>query len=83
MRKVFLLLGGIMLSGALFAQQINGTIKDGQGNGINNATVSLLHAKDSSVLKLAVTKNDGKFSFSDSKAGKYLVRTSHVGYKQV
>jgi hypothetical protein len=83
MRKVFLLLGGIMLSGALFAQQINGTIKDGQGNGINNATVSLLHAKDSSVLKLAVTKNDGKFSFSDSKAGKYLVSTSHVGYKQV
>ena len=63
MRKVFLMLGGIMLSTVLLAQQINGSIKDGQGNGINNVTVSLLFAKDSSVSKLAVTKPDGGFSF--------------------
>ena len=70
-----------MLSTVLLAQQINGSIKDGQGNGINNVTVSLLFAKDSSVSKLAVTKPDGQFSFSNIKAGKYLVTASHVGYQ--
>ena len=83
MRKVFLLLGGVLLSATLLAQQINGSIKDDQGKGVNNATVSLLVAKDSSVSKLALTKTDGQFSFSDAKPGKYLVTTSHVGYKPV
>jgi len=83
MRKVFLLLWGVLLSAILFGQQINGSIKDDQGKGINNATVSLLVAKDSSVSKLALTKTDGQFSFSDAKSGKYLITTSHVGYKPI
>src|SRR5215203_2864279 len=83
MRKLFLLLGGVLLSAILFGQQINGSIKDDQGKGVNNATVSLLVAKDSSVSKLALTKTDGQFSFTDAKAGKYLVTTSHIGYKPV
>ena len=83
MRKICMLLGGILLSAMVFAQKINGNIKDGQGNGINNATVSLLEAKDSSVLKLALTKADGQFSFDAINAGKYLVTTSHVGYNPV
>ena len=76
-----MLIGSVLLSTVLFAQQINGNIKDGQGNGINNATVSLLLAKDSSVSKLGVTKSDGGFSFTGIKAGKYLVSASHVGYQ--
>ena len=83
MRKIFVLFIGTTLSPTMFAQQINGSIKDDQKNGINNATVSLLSAKDSSVSKLAVTKTDGQFSFSDAKAGKYLITTSHVGYKPI
>src|SRR3990170_2868352 len=81
MRKIFMFIGSILLSTVLLAQQINGSIKDGQGNGINNVTVSLLLAKDSSVSKLAVTKADGQFSFSNIKADKYLVTASHVGYQ--
>ena len=83
MRKLFLLLGGVLLSAILFGQQINGSIKDDQGKGVNNATISLLVAKDSSVSKLALTKTDGQFSFSDAKSGKYLLTTSHIGYKPV
>lgn len=83
MKKFFVLLGGVLLSAASFSQQINGSIKDDQGNAINNATVSLLLAKDSSVSKLALTKPDGTFSFGDAKAGKYLLTTSHVGFKQI
>jgi iron complex outermembrane recepter protein len=81
MRKIFMLIGSTLLSTLLLAQQINGSIKDGQGNGINNVTVSLLFAKDSSVSKLAVTKSDGQFSFTNLKADKYLVTASHVGYQ--
>lgn len=83
MRKGCMLFGGLLLSAVVFAQKINGSIKDGQGNGINNATVSLLHAKDSSVSKLSITKGDGQYSFDALRAGKYLVTTSHVGYNSV
>ncbi len=82
MRKVFMLLGSALFSATLFAQHINGSVQDQQGKGINNATVSLLHSKDSSVVKLAVTKSDGKFSITGAKAGNYLLSTSHVGHKQ-
>ncbi|HVG14787.1 MAG TPA: carboxypeptidase-like regulatory domain-containing protein, partial [Chitinophagaceae bacterium] len=82
MRKLSLLMGGILLSTALFAQQINGTVKDPQGKGVSNATVSLLNSKDSSVAKLALTKADGIFSIGGIKAGKYLLTTSHVGFNK-
>src|SRR5687767_11865587 len=80
MRKIFMFIGSILFSTVLMAQQINGSIKDGK-DGINNVTVSLLLAKDSSVSKLAITKADGGFSFSNIKADKYLVTASHVGYQ--
>ena len=83
MRKIMILLGSMLLSAVVYAQQINGSIKDGQGNGINNTTVSLIHAKDSSVAKLAVTNTDGQFSFKEVRVGNYLITTSHVGYKTV
>lgn len=82
MRKVFLLSGSFLLSIAIFAQQIKGSVLDAQGKGINNATVSLLQIKDSSVIKLAVTKADGKFNITGAKAGQYLLSTSHIGHKQ-
>jgi hypothetical protein len=75
-------MGSILLSTALLAQQINGTVKDPQGKGVMNATVSLLNAKDSSVSKLALTKADGIFSIAGIKAGKYLLTTSHVGFNK-
>ena len=70
-----------MFSAALFAQQINGSVQDAQGSSVNNATVSLLRSKDSSVVKLAVTKADGKFGFTGASAGQYLLSTSHIGHK--
>lgn len=82
MSKVCMLAAIALLSLQAFAQQINGSVKDAQGKGINNATVSLLQTKDSSVVKLAATKNDGKFSIIGVKAGSYLITTSHVGHQQ-
>jgi len=80
MRKFGLLLMSFLVAAAGFAQQISGNVKDQQGKALSGTTVSLLNAKDSSVNKLAVSNNDGHFSFNPIKQGKYLVSVSHVGY---
>lgn len=81
MRKlVTVLTGFILMATASTAQQITGTVKDDQGKALDKSTVSLLNAKDSSVVKLAVTKNDGGFALTAPKAGSYLISSTHVGY---
>jgi len=63
----------------LSAQQVSGLAKDAQGNPLTGATVTLFKAKDTSVVKLAVSK-DGAYSFTEIKEGEYRVGASHVGY---
>lgn len=63
------------------AQQINGLAKDENGTPLGGVTVSLIKATDSSIIKLAVTKPDGVYSFSATREGNYKVRASYVGYK--
>ena len=76
-----LLLLSLLTASAVFsqAQQINGLAKDESGTPLNGATVSLM--KDSSAIKLAVTKANGFYSFSGIKEGNYKVLVSFVGYK--
>ena len=80
MRKFGLLLISFLGATVTFAQQISGNVKDQQGKAIAGSTVSLLTAKDSSVVKLAVSNNDGHYSFNPIKQGKYVVSVTHVGY---
>ena len=80
MRKFGLLIVSFLVAVTGFAQQISGTVKDQQGKPVSGSTVSLLNAKDSSVVKLAASNNDGQYSFNAIKAGKYLVSITHVGY---
>lgn len=61
------------------AQQVNGLARDENGTPLNGATVSLI--KDSSVIKLAVTRADGAYNFSGIKEGRYKIMVSYVGYK--
>jgi outer membrane beta-barrel protein/carboxypeptidase family protein len=63
------------------AQQINGLAKDDNGTAIGGATISLIKATDSSVIKLAVTKPDGTYGFAGIPEGNYKVLVSYVGYK--
>ncbi len=80
MRKLYVFLAVLGLSfSAVQAQKVTGLVKDEQGKGLGQSTVSLLRSKDSSVVKLGVTGNDGKFSIQ-SVAGSYRVSISHVGY---
>jgi hypothetical protein len=67
-----------------FAQQteasISGQIRDAENKAFDLATVALLNAKDSVVLKSTFTEGDGKFSFNQLKAGDYQIKVSAMGY---
>ena len=71
--------GLILMFSVTQAQKITGLVNDEKGKGMEKTTVSLLRAKDSSVIKLSVTSKEGFFSFQ-SATGNYLVSASHVGY---
>jgi hypothetical protein len=86
MKKFFNLL--VASSIALLSQaqtnnpgKVTGAIKDG-GNQkiIDAASVSLLRAKDSSLVKTAVTDKDGNFSIENVKEGTYLVLATSIGH---
>src|SRR4030095_8755354 len=73
MRKFGLLIVSFLVAVTGFTQQISGTVKDQQGKPVSGSTVSLLNAKDSSVVKLSASNNEGQYSFNSIKAGKYVV----------
>ena len=81
MKKILLAITIQVLGiGTLKAQQIKGIVKDEQNQFINNATVSLLKAKDSSIVKLALTK-EGSFVFNAETKDSLLISVSHVGHE--
>ena len=80
MRLLFLLLLATTTS-VVQAQQISGAAKDASGVPLSGATISLLKASDSSVVKLAVSKENGAFTFTGIREGNYRVSASFVGYK--
>jgi outer membrane receptor protein involved in Fe transport len=84
MNKFFSLLAAVTIGMSSQAQtggKVSGSIKDG-GNQkiIDAATVSLLHAKDSSLVKAAVTDATGNFYFDNVNEGKYLVLATSIGH---
>jgi hypothetical protein len=86
MRYVFTLLIFCVVTAfttsAQTASKVSGTLKDEQGKALPSASVSLLKAKDSVLIKAAVTDKQGRYEFIDIKEGKYLVSISSVGYKK-
>ncbi|HUM98318.1 MAG TPA: outer membrane beta-barrel family protein [Chitinophagaceae bacterium] len=84
MKKFVLYVTGLlMMSTAAVAQQITGVLKDQQGKPLEKATVSLLHQKDSSIVKLVTSKDNGNFNFSAVENGNYIVSATYVGYAPV
>lgn len=49
---------------------------------LSAATITLLKAKDSSVVKMSVTDPAGRYSFENTPKGRYLVTVSAVGYQK-
>lgn len=86
MKKLFnLLVAGTL---AMYSQaqtnnpgKVTGSIKDGgQQKIIDAASVSLLKAKDSSLIKVAVTDKEGNFIIENVKDGSYLVLATSIGH---
>lgn len=73
----------LLIASAYFtnAQQISGFVKDINGNPLSNTTISLLKTTDSSVVKLAITKENGSYVFTSVKEGSYRISASHVGFQ--
>jgi Outer membrane protein beta-barrel family/CarboxypepD_reg-like domain len=62
--------------------QITGKVLDEKQKPAEFATVALLNAKDSSMVKADLTNVEGQYAFEAIKSGKYLIATSMVGYKR-
>ena len=88
MKKLFSLLAAVTIGMSSFAQsapggKVSGSIKDG-GNQkiIDAASVSLLKAKDSTLVKAAITDAAGNFVFENVKNGTYIVRATSIGHSK-
>src|SRR4051812_5378605 len=60
--------------------KINGVITDGDAQPVESATASLQRAKDSSLVKVAVSDKKGLFEFENLVEGEYFVTITAVGY---
>lgn len=87
MRTKLIILATIILTAlnlAAFAQNgtssITGKVGDAGRAAIQAATVTLLKAKDSALVKVSVSDKTGHFEFENIPAGKYLLLVSAVGH---
>lgn len=62
--------------------KISGTLLNNAGKPLQSVSVSLLKAKDSSLVKVAVTGKEGKYEFEDVAAGDYFLIATSVGFEK-
>lgn len=76
----------ILGTGTAFAQNakspgtISGKLVNDQSAAMDYATISLLRAKDSTVVKGTLTNDAGAYSFDNIKPGDYIIKATTVGY---
>ncbi|MBN9299079.1 MAG: TonB-dependent receptor [Filimonas sp.] len=78
-------IGGILLLGLSihsYAQtgKISGAVKSSENKPVEAGTVSLLNAKDSSLVKLSLTDKAGLYEIDKIKYGNYLIKVEAVGH---
>lgn len=65
------------------SQSIEGQILDGENqNPVAFANIALYNQTDSSLVKGAVSDDQGRFVISDVNPSKYYLKVSYVGYKR-
>ncbi len=84
MKKTLTLLAAFLLTTLIAVAQpggkIAGTVHDESNNPLSAATVSLLRAKDSGLVKVAVSDKSGHYDFINIKQGRYLLSVTSVGF---
>jgi iron complex outermembrane recepter protein len=69
------------ITNAQTTAKISGTVVDDNKKALPFANVSLLKAKDSSLVRSALTDSLGQFEFDKLKKNNYLISASFVGFK--
>lgn len=74
----------VLLCTTVLAQtKITGEIQDKSGKGVSFATVMLLKAKDSTLVKGAITSESGHYELETLAKGRFLVAAQQIGYQKV
>jgi outer membrane receptor protein involved in Fe transport len=75
---------GLLLTMAGFAQpatlELKGKVLNASKQGVDAATIMLMRASDSGLVKTSITDGGGHYLFSQLKAGRYFVQVSASGY---
>lgn len=61
--------------------QVSGRISDSDHHNIDGATVILIRAKDSVVVKSTLSEPNGSFNFKGVENGSYRIRVTCIGFK--
>ena len=85
MRSVLLFIPAILLSLSVKAQstghgKIKITIMNEKAVALENATVELIKARDSSLVKVAISDKSGAAEFEKVSFGSYLLKATMVNY---
>lgn len=80
-----LILGSVL---SLHAQKVPGSVRgtlvdSASGQGLNDATVSVVTAKDSSLISFSLTSSSGFFEIKNLDAGDYVLLVSYQGYPNI
>ncbi len=62
------------------AYTISGSVTDGDGEAMISASLKLLSAKDSTVVKTGVSSETGRYRIDGIAKGRYILEASYVGY---
>jgi len=86
--KIALVITAVFASGSIFAQtptkaNVTGIILDENKKPADYVTVVLLKAADSSVVKTALTDQNGNFGFTVLAKGSYFYKASNMGYQTI
>jgi len=62
--------------------KVTGTLINGQDKPVDYATVTLLNAKDSTVVMGTLSTEAGSYILDHIKAGRYIIRAENIGYEK-
>ncbi|MBS1655965.1 MAG: TonB-dependent receptor, partial [Bacteroidetes bacterium] len=62
--------------------KITGTIVDGSQKNMASATITLINAKDSSVVKFTSSTKEGNYEFDHVSEGRFFVQVTIIGYEK-
>jgi iron complex outermembrane recepter protein len=71
----------LLIVNVLSAQNIVGTINDANNKPLEFATAMLMRAKDTALVKGAISDEAGRFELNSMSAGTYFLRVSSMGFK--